>query len=356
MNRNHGFVLGKFCPFHRGHQLLVETALRECDRVTLLIYPCSFYPIPLSVRANWVRSLYPEVEVIEGWGGPESTGNSPEIMREQEAFIKRMLGTRKITHFYSSEFYGDHVSRALGAIDRRVDEARKAIPISGTDIRTDPFRHRKFVSPIVYRDLIVKAVFLGSVSTGKSTLAETLARRHLTSYMPEFGREYWETHQVGRRLTLEQLEEIAEGHLKREESAFQESNKICFIDTNAMTTRMFAIDYHGTSTKRLDALADACAARYDLFFLCGDDIPYADTWDRSGDVKRHEFQSRIIADLEARHIPYITVRGTLDERMATVDRVLSAYVPYSDFYGVATENSLIITAKGCDCESNKERS
>ena len=78
MNRNHGFVLGKFCPFHRGHQLLVETALRECDRVTLLIYPCSFYPIPLSVRANWVRSLYPEVEVIEGWGGPESTGDAAQ--------------------------------------------------------------------------------------------------------------------------------------------------------------------------------------------------------------------------------------------------------------------------------------
>lgn len=353
MNRNHGFVLGKFCPFHRGHQLLVEAALRECGRVTLLVYPCSFYHIPLSVRANWIRNLYPEVEVIEGWGGPESTGNTPEIMREQEAFIKRMLGSRKITHFFSSEFYGEHVSRALGAIDRRVDEARKAIPISGTDIRTAPFQNRKFVSPVVYRDLIVKVVFLGSVSTGKSTLAEKLACRHSTAFVPEYGREYWETHQVERRLTLEQLEEIGDGHLMREESAFLESDKVCFIDTNAMTTRMFAMDYHGTSTKRLDALADACAARYDLFFLCGDDIPYADTWDRSGDVKRHEFQSRIIADLEARHIPYIPLRGSLDERMATVDHVLSAYIPYSNFFGVAAETNFNLNAKRCDCETNK---
>ena len=329
----HGFVLGKFCPFHRGHQLVVETALRECGRVTVLVYPCSFYPVPLSVRAGWIRKLYPEVEVLEGWGGPECTGDTPEIMREQESFLLRTLGPRKITHFYSSEFYGDHVSRALGAADRRVDEARAAVPVSGTAIRADPFGMRAFVNPVVYRDLVVKAVLLGSVSTGKSTLSEALARRHGTAFMPEYGREYWETHQVGRRLTLEQLEEIAVGHREREETAFLASNRYCFVDTNALATRMFALDYHGRSTPRLDALADACASRYDLAFLCGDEIPYADTWDRSGDVKRHEFQSRIIADLEMRRIPYIPLRGTLDERMDAVDRVLAEYVPYSNFFG-----------------------
>ncbi len=50
-------------------------------------------------------------------------------------------------------------------------------------------------------------------------------------------------------------------------------------------------------------------------------------------MKRHEFQSRIVADLETRRIPYVPLRGTLEERMDAVDRVLAEYVPYSNFFG-----------------------
>lgn len=38
----HGLVLGKFAPLHKGHEYLIETALREMDRVTVMIYHCSF--------------------------------------------------------------------------------------------------------------------------------------------------------------------------------------------------------------------------------------------------------------------------------------------------------------------------
>ena len=102
----HGLVLGKFAPLHKGHEYLIETALREMDRVTVMIYHCSFYPIPLSIRANWIRTLYPQVEVLEAWDGPESCGDTPEIKKENEDYILSFLGDRKITHFYCSEFYG----------------------------------------------------------------------------------------------------------------------------------------------------------------------------------------------------------------------------------------------------------
>lgn len=38
--------------------------------------------IPLSVRAGWVRKLYPQVRVIEGWAGTEAPGDSPQVQRE----------------------------------------------------------------------------------------------------------------------------------------------------------------------------------------------------------------------------------------------------------------------------------
>lgn len=62
--------------------------------------------------------------------------------------------------------------------------------------------------------------------------------------------------------------------------------------------------------------------RYVLFFLCETDIPYADTWDRSGDRKRRWFQDQVIGDLAERRVPYFRVSGTMDERVSQVDEVL----------------------------------
>ena len=94
-----------------------------------------------------------------------------------------------------------------------------------------------------------------------------------------------------------------------------------------MTTRLFALDYHNKSTELVDKLADGNAERYDIFFLCGDDIPYADTPDRSGDQKRHEFQKIIIEDLLQRKIPFTILTGTLAERIEQVKaRLLKLHI------------------------------
>jgi HTH-type transcriptional repressor of NAD biosynthesis genes len=327
--RTLGLTLGKFAPLHRGHQLMIETALAEVDELTVIIYDSpEVTPVPLPVRAGWIRRLYPQVRVVEAWGGPQQVGNTPEIQRMHENYIINELGVREITHFYSSEFYGDHMSRAFGAVNRIIDTGRERIPISGTAVRAAPYAHRQFLDPLVYRDLVTNVVFLGAPSTGKTTLAERLAEEYATVWMPEYGREYWAEHQQNRRLTPGQLVEIAEGHLLREERLLAEANGYLFTDTNAITTLMFALDYHGDAEEQLRQLADAAATRHDLVFLCDTDIPYDDTWDRSGAVHRELFQKRFIAYLALHKVPYITLRGSLAERVATVKRILSRFTKY----------------------------
>ena len=199
MTRKRGLTLGKFAPFHKGHQLLIETALSEMDEVLAIIYDCpQTTPVPLTVRANWIRSLYPTVQVIEARDGPTEVGDTQEIKRRHEDYILNTLKLREITHFYSSEFYGDHLSKALGAVNRIVDPDRKTISVSATEIRDDPFTFREYLDRRVYRDLVTNVVFLGAPSTGKTTIAERLAREYDTSWMPEYGREYWHQHQVNR--------------------------------------------------------------------------------------------------------------------------------------------------------------
>jgi HTH-type transcriptional repressor of NAD biosynthesis genes len=323
-----GLTLGKFAPLHQGHQDLIGTAIGEVDELVVVVYDSpEVTTVPLGVRAGWIRSLYPQVTVVEAWEGPTEVGDDPRIRRAHEDYVLGTLGIGGITHFYSGEFYGDHMSRALGARDRRVARAR---PVSGTAVRADPFAHRGLVDPLVYRDLVTHVVLLGAPGTGKTTLAAALAEAHGTVWTPEYGREYWERHQRDRRLTPGQLVEIAEGHLVREDAHLLDADGVLFTDTDARTTALFARAYHGHVPPRVAELADAARSRYDLVVVCDTDIPYPDTWDRSGEADRRVFQRRVLDDLRARRTPFVVVRGDVDARVAAVGALLRRFRRYDN--------------------------
>jgi len=328
-----GLVLGKFAPLHRGHCHVLDSARAQTDSLVVVIYDSpKVTNVPLKVRANWLRRLYPEAEVIEAWGGPSEVGLTAELKAKHEDFLLEILRDRNITHFFSSEEYGEHVAARLVAEDIRVDMARMKHPISATAIRQDLFDNRAFLPDIVYRDLIRKVVFLGAPSSGKSTITELAASDFGTNFMPEYGRTYWEENQIDRRLTPEELVSIAVGHREREDQLVLNSKDVLFIDTDATTTKIFGEYYHQDALPELKRLASECADRYDITFLCLPDIPYDDTADRSGETNRAEFHARVLDALRASRRPFIPLGGSLETRLATVRRVLKDHNSYQNPY------------------------
>ena len=320
---SHGLYLGKYAPFHLGHEFVITEALKTVEKLTVLIYEApGLTKVSLARRADWIRTFNPNIEVIECPDGPTDVTYEITGMQKHEDYVIEKLGKRKITHFFSSEPYGEHMSTALGARDMRIDQARKSLPISATEIREDIYTHRKFLNSRVYFDHLVKVVLLGAPSTGKSTLAEKLAEHFKTTSMPEYGREYWELNNIEKRLTPEQLLEIAEIHRMREFDLAHEANRYFFIDTTALTTEIFAHYYHGDSLPRLRELSNETKERYDVVILCGDDIPYDDTVDRSGQANRSEFQKTTIEELDKRGIAYHEVTGSIHDRISEVSRIL----------------------------------
>ena len=168
------------------------------------------------------------------------------------------------------------------------------------------------------QNVIDKIVFLGAPSTGKSTLCEALAQRLDTQWVEEYGREYWLTHQVDRRLTPEQLLHIAQTQNEWEDQQAQSANKVLLCDTNAFTTWHFALHYHNDALPELQRLAQQSWGRYALVVLCDDDIPYDDTPERSGDANRAEFQAFLRHYLAQHKIPHIVASGSVEARIETV--------------------------------------
>lgn len=148
-----GFTIGKFAPLHKGHQYLIEKGLEEMDKFYVVIYETEVTIIPIETRANWIKQIYPEVNLIYAKNPPSQYGLDEESVKIQIDYLKSVLKDIKVTHFYNSEPYGKFVARDLKVEEVQVDRQRQKYPISGTAIRQEAQLNEGFMEKIVYRDI-----------------------------------------------------------------------------------------------------------------------------------------------------------------------------------------------------------
>ena len=108
-----GFTIGKYAPLHKGHQLLIETAIKEMDEVYCVIYDTDVINISVEKRADWVRKLYPNVHIIYAFNSPKKYGLDKESVNIQMEYLSNLIKDIPVTHFYSSEPYGEKVAEYL---------------------------------------------------------------------------------------------------------------------------------------------------------------------------------------------------------------------------------------------------
>ena len=148
-----GFTIGKFAPLHKGHQYLIEKGISEMDKFYVVIYETEVTTIPIETRANWIKQIYPEVNLIFAKNPPSQYGMDEESIKIQTDYLKEIVKGIKVTHFYNSEPYGKFVARDLKVQEVQVDRKREKFPISATTIRKEIEKSEKYVEKIVYKDL-----------------------------------------------------------------------------------------------------------------------------------------------------------------------------------------------------------
>lgn len=317
-----GLVVGKFAPLHQGHQFLLETALHECESVTVLVYSNpDFSEMPSEIRAAWLRALYPKLEVFV----PENPPPNDASDLEQREFVRGWLLARgvRVDVVFTSETYGEGFAAHLGVTHRLVDLERRRVAVSGTQIRADVHASRHQLEPLVYAHFVQKVVFLGAESTGKSTLTARMALEYDTAFVSEVGREVWE--EKAGRLELSDYVDIAHRHRDLEETALLESKRFLFVDTNAITTMFLGYAYEGDGLPELTRLARDAETRYQHVFLCDTDFPFVQDGWRDNDAWRKRAQGLIRYDLEVRGVPYTLVSGDLETRVRQVRTALEPH-------------------------------
>lgn len=312
-----GLVIGKFFPPHRGHEFVIQTALRYCSRVVVIVCGRDGESPAGTLRRDWLLELFPtaEIRLIDDIYPSDDSKLWANLTRH-------WLG-RAPDAVFTSEDYGDRFASFLGCRHVRVDPARMRVPCSGTMIRANPWRNWEFISPPVRAWFALRVIVVGAESTGTTTLAEALARHYRTSWVPEYGREY-SARKQGKgcsHWTSEEFVHIAEEQQRREDLAARFARQLVIGDTNAFATTLWHRRYLGFDSAAVSAVAHQ--GRCDLYLLTGDEIPFVQDGLRDGEHLRHRMHQWFEEALRAGTVPWKLLRGSpaarLDASIAEIE-------------------------------------
>jgi len=148
-----GFTIGKFAPLHKGHEHLIETALKETDELYVIIYDTDVIDIPVETRAKWITDKFNNVKIIYAFDGPKQYGLDDESVKIQMDYLSKKIEGIPVNCFFSSEPYGEKVAKYLNIENRVVDMPRNQVPISSGLIRNDIEKHKSFLDDRVYNEI-----------------------------------------------------------------------------------------------------------------------------------------------------------------------------------------------------------
>lgn len=159
---------------------------------------------------------------------------------------------------------------------------------------------------------ILRVTLTGSESTGKTQLAEGLARYYRTTWSREFSREY--ALHKGVPLEASDVEPIARGQMRVEDEALQRAHEIALFDTDLVSTVVYAEHYYGSCPEWVKRAARERLA--DLYLLCDIDVTWTPDPQRDRPHAREELHRAFEGTLERFGARYALLQGTWEEREA----------------------------------------
>ncbi len=146
-----GLIVGRFDPPHLGHSHMIGWAAERTDR--LVVYVNSSFAadtVPGELRAAWLTESHPSVEVRVVRHSLETDWDDEELWGRWIALFRMHWPHESGPHaVFSSDAYVSGIAERLDAEAITVDPERTAVPITATQIRSEPAAHLDKVTPQV---------------------------------------------------------------------------------------------------------------------------------------------------------------------------------------------------------------
>jgi len=314
-----GLVIGKFMPLHNGHLALFDFARERCGKLIVLVGAKKGEPMPGPLRLEWVKSALasnPAARVdYTDDDLPDAPHSDRTVSKAWAEYLKRKYP--EVNVIFSSEPYGDYLAEYMGIRHQPFDPDRERTVISGTAIRANPLKHWNSIPAHVRPYFVKKVCIYGPESTGKTVLTENLARRFGTVFVPEMARVL-----LSDRMPVDEAEmqAIDESHAREILARAPQANKVLFVDTDHLTTKIYWEDFFGRTPEFAPWIAEA--NRYHLYLLLDIDVPWvADPLRECGD-RRQQHMGRFRRELEAAGAEYELVSGGWEERQRRAEEAV----------------------------------
>lgn len=311
-------VLGKFYPPHSGHLYLINTAIENSEKVHVVLCYNSSQSIPGEIRLKTLTEIYqnnPKVIIypFNDVGLPQHENECEtidEFYKYWVSVVYKLID--KLDVIFTSENYGDDFAIYLGIKHVLVDKERKNYPISGTEIRNNPFNCWEFIPKEIKPYFIKRVAIMGPESVGKSTLSEKLANYFNTNFVCEYGRTVFENN--GNKVEIEDFIPISKGRQSLEDSLIKKSNKIIFCDTEDITTYIFSKMFYPNEYSKIENWFLQKIKPYDIYILLKPDCESIQDGTRCFLYKRQDHYNEIKNELIKNAYNYIEIGGDWDER------------------------------------------
>jgi NadR type nicotinamide-nucleotide adenylyltransferase len=165
----------------------------------------------------------------------------------------------------------------------------------------------------------IRIAITGPESTGKSTLAESLAVHFKGAFIPEYARTYLE--QKTGKYTHVDVETIARKSFDISQNFEKEADKFLFYDTDLLVCKVWSEFVFGSSSNWLKEVVKN--QHFDHTFLMDVDLPWQEDPLREHPHKRRELFEIYKQELIQLNRPFTIISGLEHERENTAIQAIS---------------------------------